>query len=463
MNIGKILITNIGNRNFKYLGRTFDVINKDKRITKGRDFVAFTEHLHSNYSRCRNKISLNILNTVLDSKDYEISTIILYASKQNPVHHQDTFYEGEILKKKIEAEYKVPVILEVIEHGITDNDALMKYFRKQLKELNSKFPDQTFLICDAGGTPQQKTALKIIAEYILPLDKFEVIYLPDSKPPKIIHTQQVEYRRVLAEVQMLKLCRQGDYQGAKLLLNDLYISEDDRIIKWLDLAFLLKKNLFEHPNLNRLRKDPLISKNIRSKEPSGCYSKFSNDFEKNHFYEICHCFENAEFELSVEHYDTFVLMFSVFYEKLFRACISKKSNFNIYSSSKYNLNRTAVENYLNEQYSTWKNSYFRNSEKLKLGVPTMILFCKELANEGSDLCKIILVIKKINASMRKDGIGIDVLRNHFAHNGKGVHKEDISKVWPDFEKDLKDIRSLLGIQSENKFVMLNNELSHILR
>src|SRR5690625_7530825 len=69
------------------------------------------------------------------------------------------------------------VILQKIHGSVVDNNSLLKYYRNQINFMNFKFDNPFYFLCDAGGTPQCKSALKISAEFIIDQDRFKVYYV----------------------------------------------------------------------------------------------------------------------------------------------------------------------------------------------------------------------------------------------------------------------------------------------
>ena len=212
----KILLANIGNRNLKHKGETY--FHK----THGGTFKEWTFNLLNNYKTVVTDLAINILNDLLEVQKEHLSEVILFASNQieEQKQDQDTIYEGEILKRLIESQYGLSVRVIEVNCKVTDNDLLLRFYRNQLFELKNQYNgDLEIVICDAGGTAQQKSALKITTEFMLEIDRFEVWYVnPDSHLEAV---KQQEYRRIIDEIQVSSLVQNGQFEGALSLYSQM--------------------------------------------------------------------------------------------------------------------------------------------------------------------------------------------------------------------------------------------------
>jgi len=99
-------------------------------------------------------------------KDSEIERIYLFATKQDPIHPQDTEYAGkivqEILKKKFG--YNDKIFREkIINRNPADYDSMFKYYQDEINEITIDDNISTVFISITGGTPAQNMSLLLSA------------------------------------------------------------------------------------------------------------------------------------------------------------------------------------------------------------------------------------------------------------------------------------------------------------
>ena len=192
--MSEILISNIGNRNIKYKGK-----NYPEYKIKDQSFREWTKQLLEDYDSIKGDLSIEILNKVIENPQHKIDKIYLFASDQPGEHPSDTVHEAQILKQLIVEKYGIDDI-EIKRQNIplVDSEQLMKYYRKVLKSIMRFNNTSSFIICDSGGTPQQKSTLKIIAEFLLRHKEYTTYYVtPDKKD--IVEITNLEYKDVISK------------------------------------------------------------------------------------------------------------------------------------------------------------------------------------------------------------------------------------------------------------------------
>ncbi|MFA5229419.1 MAG: hypothetical protein WC446_06690, partial [Candidatus Paceibacterota bacterium] len=207
----QILITNIGNRNIKYKGQVYSTLElKEGRGVKQFSFRDWTNQLLDNYENEKENIQLNILDTVLKQTDVKPAKIIIVVSNQQDKAYngQDTLYEGEVIKRLLSEKYQITDIeLKELTGNVTDENFLMQFYQKLYLELLQKFSNAYFVFCDAGGTGQQKTACKLMAEFMLSDAQWRILY--PKEDGSIEEKMQVEYRNIINKEQAIALVRKS--------------------------------------------------------------------------------------------------------------------------------------------------------------------------------------------------------------------------------------------------------------
>ena len=197
----KILIANLGNRNITYKGEYYQDFKKRKEIST--DFRTWTEALWKNYEQEALHIRPAILDTLIEETKHEISRVIMFSSDQPPEirRTQDTCFEGRILQRWFREKYpEIQFENWEMDTPVTDNEALLRAYQQEIRKMTRRYPDRQYILCEAGGTAQQKSSLKIMLEYLMEADDFEMYYVPQNregvsgKPQK---TDNIQYRKIL--------------------------------------------------------------------------------------------------------------------------------------------------------------------------------------------------------------------------------------------------------------------------
>lgn len=209
-----LLITNIGNRNIQW---------KDAYITDS--FRSTTEFLLKNFDDYKSEIKLQILDKVFENK--KIDKVLLFASDQDKEKsgkfwESDTIHEAGIIKKIIENDFNIPCEVAFFSENVTDSDALVPFYKKNIIERMSQYSDS--ILCDAGGTTQQKQSLKEVAQWLLK-EKLTIIYVTQKDELSAENTikdgSSEALHTILLYHQVQKLIEHFEYQAAALLLPNL--------------------------------------------------------------------------------------------------------------------------------------------------------------------------------------------------------------------------------------------------
>lgn len=458
----KLLISNIGNRNLKYRG---DFIDKDTFRSKTRELL-------ENYEQEREHLLLNILDVLLNQKKDEIERVILFASNQEGVHnHQDTVYEAGIMGRKIKEIYGLPTEVKELKCSVVDNNALLQRFRNMLKGIIRTYPDSDFILCDSGGTAQQKSSLKIITEYLLPEDKFRFYHITEQKggPSKITEVNQREYRRVIDAEQMIRLIEEGNYQGALSIhrLNSSEKGQDRKVEKLLQFAASRKAHLLNETikyagpqgwkPYEQEKFDFLVaySKHVAVAQN---YASFADFIKEEDFFYISELLSIAEYAYLLRDYNQSLLYYQIFVESYLYAVLKLKG-YDL-TGNDYEKQMDRLVPAINQDASLKAEFARRGLRPDRKGVPTLGLVCQHWEEDETHQ-QMMQSIFKINSKLHgrhKDIPGLDGLRNSYAHKGNGINTGKIMESIPGWEQIRSSWHRSLGMPDQNIFVQMNKAI-----
>ena len=463
----KILLSNIGNRNIKYKGKTFI-----KEI-HGEDFKEWTKNLLDNFPSEREFLEINILNDLLDEIISETSTIILFASNQvNEVKQdQDTLFEAQIMKKLIEEKYfGVEVKIEEIHCKVTDNDELLRRYRSKLKNYKNIFSEHHFVICDAGGTPQQKSALKIMTEFMLDETAFEVRYV---NPNGILEpVKQIEYRKIILSEQIKVLIEKGEYRAA-LEIWGITDPTDNKICKG-DFEKLLCYAYFrfnhQHEIVSEMSfKVNFLEKNAdiieyRQKNTSILHLEWEDVMSPESLFLLGEHLETLFFRWQKRQYNECILSLSVLYEFYLYATIEHKFGYKLTNSEKFSSEQKKLIDVAKKRFTNVATAF---PDEIMHGVPFLLVVAENI--EISTSQKFLKILKKYISTGSKwkfssndsKTMGINTVRNKIAHNGKYVDQKFVNEYIPYLPMLVEGIFEIFKIE-ESYFNLLNEKIKALL-
>ncbi|MEM9722675.1 MAG: hypothetical protein AAGA10_25640 [Bacteroidota bacterium] len=453
----KILITNLGNRNITYQGEFHQDLRKKNRDIG--NFRTWTEGLWKNYDQEARHIQPEILHALIDDQETQIGRVIMFSSNQpaNVRRDQDTYFEGKILLNWFQEKY--PHI--EFEHWemdtlVIDNEALLRAYQEQILKMQKRYPDKKYILCEAGGTAQQKSSLKIMLEYLMEADDFEMYYVPQEREGvsgKPIKRENIQYRKVLDAIQIERQIKDLRYEAAM----NLY-AQDKKGKS--DVSRLLLFGTLRSHQLHRELKGKIGQMNKRLKE----WEMIRNYqvFDPGHYYQgwlqkifpypypvfvITECLMLTQKYLSIGNFSEGVIKLQIFIETylgevLVQGHIPEYENKNYHQLKKallYDFEQQRWENIIR-----WNEERFKSGQK-ELGKidgnPIRILTARNIANPIhqqllSDFCDIIYFFdEKGFDNNPATKIAIDTLRNGIAHKGIGVTEERFLKI-PGIEEKL---------------------------
>ena len=453
-----ISLANIGNRNLTYKGKT---LLPDNRLLETQlSFRERTLDLLNQFHTIKPELNEQILSVLLNDIGPEnIEKVVIFASNnqaEGDRNDQDTIHEAHILQQLFTE--RLGVIVDVVEYtkNVTHNDELLRFYREKLHPYQlSNFP---IIICDAGGTAQQKAALKIAAEYLLDPAQFSVRYVLPSG--KLTTVDQVEYRRIIDEEQVAALVQHGQYAGA-LAVYEALPNKDQQLQALIQFSHLRIRHLWADAQLQLSKPlkelSPLLNQ-FGVGLPSGNYDLFKSFFSKRDFFLICERVELACNSWRFGDYSGAVLNFQIFQELFLNCYIS--------SFGKYNL----TGNYFNA-FEELKADLMTQASPivdffgggLRTGVPLSIKYAQAITPAESPIANLLIWFDKSNSITSNTKKGTDALRNDIAHKGKGVNRTLLDKTFPTFDLMLSETRKSLRISEMDSFCEINRIIIALLR
>ena len=457
-----IILANIGNRNLIYQGKA--IISNSQGGKPEVSFRKRTFELNGQYDTIKDELNEQILSILLNDIGPEsVEKLVLFASNnqiEGDRNDQDTIYEAIILKKMFSERLGLQVDVVEYTQNVTHNDELLRFYRNILRQYqNTNVP---IIICDAGGTAQQKAALKIAAEYILDPSFFEVRYVMPSG--KITTVDQVEYRKIIDEEQVIALVKHGQYSGAEYIYKSL--EGGDSVVLSL-LSFLtLRAELFYENAQAEITSDlkglsPFFS-NFKGGKALGNYQLLKSDMPARAFFALCEQIEIAQYRYLLGDWSRTVLSLSIFIESFVNEVIQRQGRFQLVGQ--YNNAAEQLLKHIKEASEhTDLLTYFGGDKDIRSGLPLHLKYLEKTGSETvRQFVKLFLPLNsRTNHSNGKRGL--DCLRNKLAHSGKNVKEADLKAHIPDIETILKTIRLDIALPETNSYYTANQILVSLIR
>lgn len=447
-----ILLTNIGNRSITLNKETYFDSNKDKSIT----FLDWTKNLLENYDIHSQNLDINIFNPLVEGENRPAKIMLFYSdqSKIETRTNQDTIHEAHIIQKILVDKYGYnpnDILLEAIEVKVVENGKLMDAYRRKFYQVK-KLKFDKIMICDAGGTPQQKMALKIVAEYLLEPNEYEIKYIEGNT--LVTDVSVNEYRSIIDTEQALKLIKVGEFVAAYSLLSDTNIgitSKDKRLqlVKYVMYRF---NNKYQKCNDAISRFDISIFGSLISDQQNGIVA--SSNLELDEYFGDAYMmlvdkFYKVIFYWNNQSYSNAILALSQFYESFFVEAIMNSKEMKELYGTPYAKYKTDLQiNYLNEYISTNYPRLLENYRPNIDSISTQILVCKKMK-----LLSIVNIANIMSPYIGHSGDSlagkeINVTRNKIAHDGLFLTKDDMHKM--------KHIGEVIEAISKELQLTLNN-------
>jgi len=483
----RILITNIGNRNIKYKGQVYSKLeSKEGCPAEQLSFRNWTKQLLDNYESEKENIQLNILDTVLNQTDFKPDKIIIVVSnQQDPAHNgQDTLYEGEIIKRMLSENYQITdTELKELTDDVTNENYLMRFYQKLYLELLQEFSKAHFVFCDAGGTGQQKTACKLMAEFILSDAQWKILY--PKEDGSIEEKTQVEYRNIINKEQAIALVCKSQYEAAlNVLGGDIHANSDNKVFLLLSFAHFRIRRVSQQARMiwdNKslpYRNEPCIKSACFPKERKHS-EKLLNSLSEKSYLELSELLYVAYHYYRIENYIDSLLSFAVFYETYIDKCLRLldneiKKNFSAKVGKKTG---ELTEAFLKSEETLFPKTVkhaqaaLKNSDTVSdyKSVPLAI----HLISEQDILCELrelaMILTPYLDFSKpdynkdRKEDNSIRSIRNKLAHEGVYINREELSIRSPQYGCLLKKCLEACGLPMEDVYEQMNRIIEEQIR
>lgn len=456
-------MTNIGNRNIIYKGKSYAEHNDNI------NFLDWSYNLLENYIHYKDDLDINIFKPLLRPENNIESILILYSdqSKLNTRTNQDTIYEAKIIKQILIDKYQYKdkdIELLPIKVKVVDNGALMKDYRSKLIQIRRR-EFSKLIICDAGGTAQQKMALKIMAEYILENNQYEIKYTEDNNIVSDVSIN--EYRKILDDEQSIKLMHHGQFYEALRILGFENLNQSSS-----DVKINLLKYLHFRFNNNPIKAKEAISRAVNVKMPplvlnyiNRCADsdliELSDYFGTPIFILLIDKFYKVLFYRSIHLYSECILALSQFYEFLFSESVKRIDPI-------YNFGQNITRGHSDEQIQNL-NEFISQSYPDLIGhradirsTNTQLLICKKTGplSIQNMACLLSPYIEFTDNTINTQTI--NPIRNKIAHEGLYLSKLD-------FENSkqivclISGLQELLKLTNQNLFKDICNYIEDKIR
>lgn len=509
--MAKVLIANIGNRTL--IAKNGNQLSPFEQREAGaipkrnfkEDTLKMLEMLTAGDDSILEKLDINILPAVFQMEGIP-EHIYLFTSDQQGENEarrrQDTLYAGEIIAQLLKKKYQsnVPKIEVIPLNGVSAvslND-LTYGFRQEIRKIVKSHTNDRIIVCDSGGTPQQKNALKIVVEYLM----------TDQEP--IFYQVREEYNEETGEIYLGKgTAVQVESQEIGLIVDEqnigLLISTGEysaaaqlRGRTKKDLAFTLLqimhyRTLFLDETAQKVigpgyfstvfeqwqRANPALKRHFPSildfisRKPTGDLTLWQEIFNfvehkdqqedlQKRFFRMCEVLQLGNFYWHLGDLTSAALTYFVFIERSLNAILAA-NNINV-------RNRVAFISILerSEKVKNYLFPYFGNRPP-QVTIPSKIAYIRtelEVINNSKLRGLMDSIQNVISFGNNGDETGLDKLRNKIAHEGDGVTEQTLNQFVPRFEQTIKEWHQILGVPFEvekNDYTLFNEGLNKYLR
>lgn len=460
----KILISNIGNRNLKLNGKFISkIFDADENISFREQTFLIWEQIQKN--SFNGELEPVILNEVIEKEKHELEKVIVFSSDMpEPLRNdQDTIFEGEILCAILKQSYpEIEFINVPFNASVFVHDELFRKYHRFLSGLKNEYPDIKIIYCDAGGTSQQKFAIKISLEYLFDPTQFIVYYVAQEQKGRssLIRGESYEYRKIVDMEHALQAIRSSSYQVASQLLSKNGIrtnSDEGKLLVFLDHRLRLFFHLAEI-DARQISgtvkfKVPLFIEDYYKKEPVGNYKGWDQILDKNDFFQLCEILIASQWKYLNNQIEQAVHFFAMFYENYLLMIIQEHFGYKVRKNYDY---------YMELLIKEIKDGLLKLPEGIQpvKGIPLQIVFTEQL--EFDNHLKLLKSLRMLNSVLSGNSSGIDKIRNDYAHKGKSITK-DIFENKPFFNHFLECFK-LMGIDfTRNYYDEMHNEICEIIR
>lgn len=363
-----ILLTNIWNRNIRYLDEFIEKSYDKQQWRDKNNFYDLTKMIYQDIDNEKNNLKIEILDIILEK--FNIDKIYLFVTNQNDPFHQDTYYAWKIIEYVLKDKYKV----EVIEQKKDPRNRVeaFKFFEDFFEKESNLLNKSDLIVSWSWWVPAMKEALNFYS--VIKNTKNSTIIDLDEKTKEIFSSNiQNEYLKNFDKKILIKMIENYDYSWAYIFLKN---SKINNIQLENNLLYINNRYNFNFDKANNLLNN--FSSKIVNKK-----IKLNNDFiSKDVLFEL---FDNLE--ISYEKWEYSAMLWKVyslyenlikfFYEDIYNISINNhvelKKNLIEFSKNEYNNNefpkiislKSKVENNYKYKELFWKESFFNKLYNLK--------------------------------------------------------------------------------------------------
>ena len=459
----KILISNIGNRNLKINGK-FIVKNFDEE-----DMSSFRDQTRNIWDKLQNNdfdgtIDTVILNEFIEKEKEDLTKVILFSSDmpENVRNDQDTIFEGEILCYILRQKYpEIEFVNIPIKASVFVHDELFRHYRRLLTDLKSNHKGKHVVYCDAGGTSQQKFSIKIALEYLFKPEQFTVYYVAQEQKgrSKVMRGESYEYRKIIDLEHAIQAIHSSSYPFAmKLLIANGYdhTGIECRLLEFIEFRsrFLIKETRKKANSLVVENQCPQSVKDYANSLSFGKFEGWGKLLTQIEFFQICEILAIVQWKFSIGVIEQAIHFFAMCIENYIHCVL--KNQFQYDFGNRYE-----------DSYSSFlvdfKNGRFifpENIDPNTRGLPPLIELASQIQHsKNMEICD---CLKRMNSRTARKSVGIDTLRNNYAHKGLGIKAESLKDRG--FLEEIEKCFNFFNMDfHHNYYEEMHSELTEMLR
>lgn len=471
-----ILLANLGNRNLHYKHE-----DKPQGELRKNNYRQWSYELLQSYDEVAPQLEPVIIPAVLDQPEtYPVEELILFYSDtpaEEGRNNQDTLYVAQILKKLLPERYPgIQVFLEPLKCNPANAEGLLKRFRSKIRTIVNKQPETAYYyVLDAGGTPQMKSAMKIMMEYRLPENRYTLLEgLKGRNNETLIGEMQPnEYRKVLQAEAAFRLVEKGEYSGAMEVLGfDPFAKQQHNRLGVMLQTALLRKQM-DHGAIQRRGNQVLGALKKREKVPvwleylsirkdEDLKRKWDGLLTPKEGFRLKEFWRWSTFYYSLGDYSSTVLTLHNGFEYGLNRVLEKAYQRNLKGNRKKALEKIRDALIDKPEVKEWMRK--KESDKLEYSLPTLILAALHHGALPASFVEWVELftpfIKGYQTEIAEANHVkyLDVLRNSLAHEGKGVKRKDIQNLVEPLDHLLRYVLSLC-LATEHSIQEMNEDLA----
>jgi hypothetical protein len=462
-----ILISNIGNRNLKYKGKYISFYTNNAPEFQ---FRSFTQKLSNSYESDIESFELAILPPLIEAFiEAEGNQIILYVTNQPDSHPQDTVFAGIIIQKILQLKYPNlnVFIKEITCDLVKESELLCTFYQSVIRDNLTNNSAQVFWIGDAGGSPQQQFALRLVSELMIPESQREMKYVALKDTISIIENRsKSDFSKVILAEQSRILIDEGKYYSALSLFNRM--GGNKNIGTLLEMAahrLSGNKVILSIPQKSWTYLDNW--KTFQQGEGFEVPNALIDILRKKGYNKAFELLSIAQFYLHIKDYTQFLFHAYLFQE--FVVLSIMKLVWDIEEKRSFESIKITLDNKLASYLDQKIVIQFleRNKKKeLTAGVVSLLLISPcEPACSNPIIMSLFKDFSQLNDLLNTDlssskREGWRILRNSYAHDGNIISEKDLLDSCPELFSMFYNWLKLFEMPEENIYLQFNHVLKN---